>query len=169
MNAKVFLLVTFTFVSACEKQQDSRMSGSNSEDVRANGTVRSHESIAREIISIGHSFGEAVVQVTNTDDAVAFAAKVDSFVSRLDEISRELDSVGPFSAGLRDAILKELDIKGRTIADLNQHKSASDPLNSEAAKVLGDAADKYFPAWLSVAMRAGLTYETKSAQELQSH
>ena len=98
MNHLILAMIGLLLLASCEAQPKSHLQDGDSTGARTKGTIKSQEAIAKDIVSIERAFGDAVIRVDNTNDATAFAAKVESWVNRLDQISKELDTLGSFSA-----------------------------------------------------------------------
>ncbi len=147
MNYSILALIGLLFLTSCESQTNSRLSNGDFSGTRKNGVLEKQEAIAKEIVFVEHDFGDAVFQLNNTN-AVGFLAKVDPLVDRLEIISKELETLGPFPVGLRDATLKKLNDAEMTLPYLG-------PLQPEAVKIT-PVMDKYISAWSSVMDRAGL-------------
>ena len=150
----LFAVVGLLFVLSCERQLKPIKSQGDSSGVPMGRVVRSQRDLAKEIVSIIYAFGEALARADNTDGA-SFASEVDLLSSRLEKISKELDTLGPFSPSLREATRKEIDDKGRIIAQLRS-KAVSRPLQPEILRLTENAGDRFFQAWGSVAAKAGL-------------
>jgi hypothetical protein len=154
MNYSILALIGLLFVTACESQTNSNLSNGSFLGTRTNGVLEKQEAIAKEIVFVEREFGDAVVQLNHTN-TVGFMAKVEPLVGRLEKASKELDTLGPFPAGLRDATLKKLDDAEKTLPHLG-------PLQPEAVKI-APVMGKYVSAWSSVMDKAGLLIEAKGA------
>lgn len=165
MKYQIFTLIGLLLVTSCKPQPNSHLPNGDSTVVRTNGVIKNQEAIAKEIVSIEYAFGDAMVQLNNTN-AVVFVAEVESLADRLDKISKELDALGLFPAGLREATLKKLNDDGEALAQLIQSRKASGSLKPgslqpEVAKITDPAVDKYFSAMAPVMRKAGLLIEAK--------
>jgi hypothetical protein len=116
------------------------------------------ETIAKEIVSIESSFCVDLVQLNNAN-AVDFVAKVESLAGRLDEISKELDTLGPFPKALRADTLKKLEDADKIFAKKNQSRTSSFPLEPKAAKTIEPSGTRCFSAMAPVMMKAGLYFD----------
>ena len=119
--------------------------------------------MANEIISIQYAYGDAFAQL-NDNNAVEFAAKVESLADRLEQISKELDAVGPFPADLREATIKKLIDANKAMEQLLRSKNGSGllrntPLPLNALEIIRPVIKKYFAAWVSVRTKARLYIE----------
>jgi hypothetical protein len=152
MNYSILTLIGLLFATSCESQTNSHLSNGGFSGTRTNGVIEKQEAIAKEIVFVEHDFGDAVFQLNNTN-AVGFMAKVDPLVDRLEKISKELDTLGPFPAGLRDTTLKKLDDTEKTLPHLG-------PLQPEAVTIT-PVMEKYVSVWSSVMGKAGLLIAAK--------
>jgi hypothetical protein len=98
------------------------------------------------------AFGKAVVRTDKTD----WASDVDLLSTRLENISEELDTLGPFPPGLREATKKQIDAKGQLITQRSQTTEPRPLLPPAILKANDSAADRFFEAWGSVSFKAGL-------------
>ena len=110
------------------------------------------EAVANEIVSIEYGFGDALLQLNNTN-IVGFTTKMQPLADRLEKISKELDTLGPFPSDLREFTLKKLDDTEKTLPHIK-------PLQPEAVKII-PVMQKYVSAWISVTDKAGLLIEAK--------
>jgi hypothetical protein len=154
LGGYLFAFLGLLFVLSCERQSKPIKSRGDTGGVPMGRMVRNQKVIAKEIVSILYAFGEALARADNTD-AEGFATEVDLLSSRLENISKELDTLGPFPPNLRKATRKEIDEKGKDIAHLRK-EAVSRPLQPEALRITENAGERFFQAWGSVAAKAGL-------------
>ena len=152
MNYALLPLICLLFATSCEFQTNSNLSNSSFSGTGTNGLIERQEALAKEIELVEHDFGDAVFQLNNTN-SVGFVAKVEPLVDRLEKISKELDTLGPFPASLRDATLKSLGDVEKTLPHLA-------PLQPEAVKIT-PVMEKYVSAWSSVMDKARLLIEAQ--------
>lgn len=167
MNCQIFAVMGLLLVASCTPQPKSHMQDSDSAGMPTNGVLKNQEAIAKEIVSIEYAFGNAVVQLNDTN-AVSFVAEVKSLSDRLDKISKELDTLGPFPAGLREATLKKLDDDEKAITQVSPSRTTAGSLQPEAVKIIEPAVDRYFSARASVVMKAGVFVEAKGGASGES-
>lgn len=160
LNHFIFAIGGLLLLASCEKQSKSPMLQGDFNGARTRSAVRSQEAIAKEILSIEYNLGDEMVQLNNTN-AVGFVAKVKALAERLDQISKELDGLGPFPPDLRKATLKKLDDAEKVLAQLFQSRKSSDSLQPEDAKTINPVMEKYLSAWISVLEKARLFIEAK--------
>lgn len=146
------------FMTSCNTRQGVCLLDGEPNGSWTHEGIRRQEAIAKEIISIQHAFGDAVLHLDNTN-ATNFVAKVGVLADRLEKISEELDSLGSFPARLREATLKKLDDDEKAFSQHEKSTVRNDSLQSEVAKITVPAADRYFLVSGSVMMKAGLLIE----------
>lgn len=156
MNYPILLLICLLFATSCKSQTNSIQSNRGSKETHTNSVLKSQEAIAKEILSIEYAVGDAMSKLNNTN-AVDFVTKVEPLTDRLGKISKELDALGPFPVGLRDATLKKLD-------DAEKKMPHPGSLQPEAAKIIAPIMDKYLSAWISVTDKADLLVEANKKQ-----
>jgi hypothetical protein len=127
---------------------------------------KQQEAIATEIVSIQHAFVEVMIQLNNTN-AAAFATKADHLINRLDKILKDLDTLGRFPMDLREATLKKLGEDDKASEKLLQSAkvSSSPQLQPEVLKILESRYERYFSAFGSIDMKAGLYYYTTNSTD----
>jgi hypothetical protein len=151
---RFLLLLLMLALTGCSGPQKSGISPNSS-----------HAAIAKEIVSIHNTFGNALLQLNNTNVAI-FVAEAESCSSRLEMISKELDVLGPFPTRLRETTRKAMDDAEKAHARIAQIQMASapPPLQPEAAKILEQLGDRFFSAWGEVQMKAGLDIDPLDAK-----
>ena len=156
MNYLLFALIGSLLVTSCDAQTNSNLPSGGSTGLRTNGVIENQEAIAKEIVSIEHAFGDAMLQFNNTN-TVAFVTEVKSLTERLDRLSKEFDVTGTFPIGLREATLKQMD-------DIEKTSPHPRPLRPEDAKdvdTITSVTEKYISVWVSVTDKAGLSIGAK--------
>jgi hypothetical protein len=152
MRLQIFALVGLLLATSCKSQTNSTQSNLDSKETHTNAVLKSQEAVAREIVLVEHDFGDAIFQLNNTN-TVGFVSTMEPLTDRLEKISKELDMLGPFPTGLREATLKKLDSAEKNMPHLGT-------LQPEAAKI-APVMEKYVSAWSSVMDKAGLLVGAK--------
>ncbi|OQB89170.1 MAG: hypothetical protein BWX84_02546 [Verrucomicrobia bacterium ADurb.Bin118] len=160
MKPQIFALMALLFMASCNTRQNAYLPDGDSNGLRTHGEIRGQEALAKEIVSIQHDFGDAMLHLDNTN-ATNFVAKVGVLADRLEKISEELDRAGSFPASLREATLKKLDDDEKAFAQLWKSTVRNDLLQPEVAKITDPAVDRFFSVSGSVMMKAGLLIEAK--------
>lgn len=160
MKSQIFALTALLFMASCSTRQDVYLPDGDSHGSRTYGEIRGQEAIAKEIVSIQHVFGDAILYLDNTN-ATNFVAKVGALADRLERISEELDRLGSFPASLRETTLKKLDDDEKSFAQFGGSTARYDSLQPEVAKITSHAVDRFFSVSGSVMMKAGLLIEAR--------
>jgi len=162
MKHQIFFLTGLLLLTSCKSQTISNLQIYKSTGAQTNMVLKSQESIAKEIVSIEYSFGDAMLRLNNTN-AVNFAAEMDSLSDHLDKISKELDALGTFRPELRETTLKKLDDVEKALFQRLQIKIESVSQQPEVGEIIAPAVARCLSARLSVKDKAGLLIETPGA------
>jgi hypothetical protein len=154
ITVNVLAGIGLVFVLSCNRQSISIKPKGDTGEVPMRRVTRTEKEIAKEIVSIYRAAGEALLRVDNTDEA-KFAAEFDLLSSRLENISKELDALGPFSLGLREVTRKEIDSTEKLLRQLDKGV-VSRPMQTQTLGITEKTTDRYFQAWGSVNVKAGL-------------
>jgi hypothetical protein len=158
MKYQTVAFIGLLLVTSCGHRPNFNQPTHDPVRARTNEVLKTQEAIAREIPSIEYAFADAMFHT----NAIVIVADLQPLVDRLEKISKELDALGPFPDGLREATTKKLIDVDKNLYRLSQSKKPG-PLQPETAKVIDPVVDRYFSAWASVMMKAGL--EIKAEKE----
>ena len=118
--------------------------------------TRDHESIANEIITI-QQLSMVVLCLVNNTNVHEFSKMMAYLSTSLVKIERELDTLGPLPASLREVTLRSQEERFKSLEPLLELRNAQGPLNLELQKLFTPFMEDYFQNSLSVVLKAGLT------------